>query len=74
MYHCINCGKQAALRTGNDFLCGICGFAWDVAFEQQMNNYLAAQGRSPAKPEPEPEPEPVQQPEPAARRRKKSEK
>ena len=69
MYHCINCGKQAALRAGNDFLCGICGFAWDVTFEQRISHYLAAQGRVPARPEPEL----VQQPKSAARRRKKSE-
>lgn len=53
MHYCINCGKNAAQRIRNDFVCEACGFAWDVDFEQSMAHYLAAQGRKPAEPMPE---------------------
>ncbi|MFA7386079.1 MAG: hypothetical protein WCZ87_00305 [Thiohalobacteraceae bacterium] len=55
MHICINCGKRSATRTVNSFACEACGYVWDVAFEQRMAHYLAAQGRKPAEPVPEPD-------------------
>jgi len=48
MHICINCNKRAAVRTGDNFRCEVCGYQWDVAHEQANAAYLKAQGRRPA--------------------------
>jgi hypothetical protein len=45
---CINCNSEKVSRTGDEFICGRCGYHWDVAHEQANAVYLASQGRVPA--------------------------